>query len=154
MSYLQAVVLEGLRRHPPGHFILSHTVTKDVELEGYQVPKGAMVNFMVAEMGCDPKVWDEPMEFKPERFLINRGRNGGEGDREGEGEATVLFDITGSKEIKMMPFGPGGEYVRQVVWLCFTWNILWPIWFGILNGRLWMEMMGTWIYQRNKNSLL
>ncbi|THG15591.1 hypothetical protein TEA_009139 [Camellia sinensis var. sinensis] len=103
MSYLKAVVLEGLRRHPPGHFVLPHTVTKDVELESYQVPKGTMVNFMVAEMGWDPKVWDEPMEFKPERFLTNSGGNGGEG----EGEATVVFDVTGSKEIKMMPFGAG-----------------------------------------------
>ena len=43
-------------------------------------------------MGRDPKVWEDPLAFKPERFL-----NGG-------GEA---FDITGSKEIKMMPFGAG-----------------------------------------------
>ncbi|GMQ06588.1 hypothetical protein CsSME_00051120 [Camellia sinensis var. sinensis] len=130
MPYLKAVVLEGLRRHPPGHLVLPHTVTKDVELEGYQVPKGTMVNFMVAEMGWDPKVWDEPMEFKPERFLTNSGGNGG-----GEGEATVVFDVTGSKEIKMMPFGAGRRicpasglallhleyFVANLVWY-FEWT--------------------------------
>ncbi|XP_042481652.1 cytochrome P450 89A2-like [Macadamia integrifolia] len=92
MPYLKAVVLEGLRRHPPGHFVLPHAVTEDIVLDGHVIPKKAAVNFMVAEMGLDPKVWKEPMEFKPERFL---------GD-EGEG-----FDITGTREIKMMPFGAG-----------------------------------------------
>ncbi|XP_028055252.1 cytochrome P450 89A2-like [Camellia sinensis] len=137
MSYLKAVVLEGLRRHPPGHFALPHTVTKDVELEGYEVPKGTMINFMLAEMGWDPKVWDEPMEFKPERFLINSGGNGGEGEGEGEGkgEATVVFDITGNKEIKMVPFGAGRRicpvsglallhleyFVANLVWY-FEWT--------------------------------
>ncbi|CAL5360588.1 hypothetical protein CsSME_00051114 [Camellia sinensis var. sinensis] len=133
MSYLKAVVLEGLRRHPPGHFALPHTVTKDVELEGYKVPKGTMINFLLAEMGWDPKVWDEPMEFKPERFLINSGGNGGEG--EGKGEATVVFDITGNKEIKMVPFGAGRRicpasglallhleyFVANLVWY-FEWT--------------------------------
>ncbi|TYK06506.1 cytochrome P450 89A2-like [Cucumis melo var. makuwa] len=52
---------------------------------------------MVAEMSRDPKVWEDPMEFKPERFL-----KGGAGK-----ECGVVFDITGSKEIKMMPFGAG-----------------------------------------------
>ncbi|KAL8534790.1 hypothetical protein ACS0TY_010718 [Phlomoides rotata] len=89
MPYLKAVVLEGLRRHPPGHFVLPHKVSQDVELEGYVIPKDTLVNFMVADMGRDPKVWEDPMEFRPERFV---------------GEA---FDITGSKEIKMMPFGAG-----------------------------------------------
>ncbi|KAA8539851.1 hypothetical protein F0562_026543 [Nyssa sinensis] len=95
MPYLKAVVLEGLRRHPPGHFVLPHSVTEDVELNGYIVPKNATVNFMVAEMGWDPKVWDDPMEFKPERFFSA-----------GVGEGEV-FDVTGSREIKMMPFGAG-----------------------------------------------
>ncbi|XP_042983424.1 cytochrome P450 89A2-like [Carya illinoinensis] len=97
MSYLKAVVLEGLRRHPPGHAVLPHAVTEDVVLEGYLVPKNAKLNFMVAEMGWDPKVWEDPMAFKPERFL--NGNDGGVGE--------VLFDITGSREIKMMPFGVG-----------------------------------------------
>ncbi|GJV61744.1 cytochrome P450 89A2-like protein [Tanacetum coccineum] len=94
MPYLKAVVLEGLRRHPPGHFVLPHSVTKEAEVQGYTIPQGATVTFLVAEMGLDPKVWDDPLEFKPERFLSNDGSNG-------------EFDITGNKEIKMMPFGAG-----------------------------------------------
>jgi len=95
LPYLKAVVLEGLRRHPPGHFVLPHAVTEDVVLDGYLVPKNASLNFMVADMGWDPKVWEDPMAFKPERFL-----SGGDGGGE-------VFDITGNREIKMMPFGAG-----------------------------------------------
>ncbi|CAH8307432.1 unnamed protein product [Eruca vesicaria subsp. sativa] len=91
MPYLKAVVLEGLRRHPPGHFLVPHSVTEDTVLGGYKVPKRGTVNFMVAEIGRDPEVWDEPMAFKPERFM---------------GEAEPV-DITGSRGIKMMPFGAG-----------------------------------------------
>ncbi|KAL1208701.1 Cytochrome P450 89A2 [Cardamine amara subsp. amara] len=91
MPYLKAVVLEGLRRHPPGHFVLQHSVTEDTVLGGYKVPKKGTINFMVAEIGRDPTVWEEPMAFKPERFI---------------GEEEVV-DITGSRGIKMMPFGAG-----------------------------------------------
>lgn len=93
MPYLKAVILEGLRRHPPGHFVLPHAVTEDFLLDDkYVIPKDGSVNFMVAEMGWDPKVWDDPMGFKPERFLNDHDQD---------------FDIAGSREIKMMPFGAG-----------------------------------------------
>ncbi|GKD10592.1 cytochrome P450 89A2, partial [Tanacetum coccineum] len=62
MLYLKAVVLEGLRRHPPAHFLLHHRVMKDVELQGYVIPHGATINFMAREMGLDPEVWDDPMD--------------------------------------------------------------------------------------------
>lgn len=114
MPYLKAVVLEGLRRHPPGHFVLPHKLSQDVELDGYLIPKETLVNFMVADMGWDPKVWEDPMEFRPERFV---------------GEA---FDITGSKEIKMMPFGAGRRvcpaYALAMLHLeYFVGNLMW--WF-------------------------
>ncbi|ONK59074.1 uncharacterized protein A4U43_C08F2710 [Asparagus officinalis] len=69
MPYLKAVVMEGLRRRPPGHFVLPHAVTKDIKFEGYLIPKKAVINFMVAEMSTDGKIWSDPMEFRPERFL-------------------------------------------------------------------------------------
>ncbi|KAK9051230.1 hypothetical protein SSX86_027856 [Deinandra increscens subsp. villosa] len=122
MPYLKAVVLEGLRRHPPVHFVLPHRVRvmKEVEVEGYTIPQGATINFMTGEMGLDPEVWDEPMEFKPERFLVNDG----------------VVDITGSKGIKMMPIGAGRRmcpgydlamfhleyFVANSVWY-FDWTV-------------------------------
>ncbi|KAL5163147.1 Cytochrome P450 89A9 [Glycine soja] len=118
LSYLKAVILEGLRRHPPAH-IVSHAVTEDVVFNDYLVPKNGTVNFMVAMIGLDPKVWEDPMAFKPERFL---------NDEE--------FDITGNKEIKMMPFGAGRRicpaynlallhleyFVANLVWN-FKWRV-------------------------------
>ncbi|XWS57999.1 hypothetical protein CRYUN_Cryun09bG0221300 [Craigia yunnanensis] len=95
MSYLKAVILESLRRHPPVHLVGRHAVTEDVVLNGFLVPKNGILNFMVAEMGWDSTVWEDPMPFKPERFLSNNEKGG------------EAFDITGSREIKMMPFGVG-----------------------------------------------
>ncbi|KAL2322377.1 hypothetical protein Fmac_026756 [Flemingia macrophylla] len=119
LSYLKAVVFEGLRRHPPGHFVVPHAVSEDVVLDDYLVPKSGTVNFMVAEMGLDPNVWEDPLAFKPERFLNEEG-----------------FDITGTKEIKMMPFGVGRRicpgynlallhlqyFVANLVWN-FEWKV-------------------------------
>ncbi|KAL5996128.1 hypothetical protein ACLOJK_026201 [Asimina triloba] len=88
MPYLKAVILEGLRRHPPGHFLLPHAVTEETTLGGYVIPKNAVINFTVVEIGVDQEVWEDAVEFKPERFLKEKGAEG-------------------VREIKMMLFGAG-----------------------------------------------
>ncbi|KAL2553350.1 Cytochrome [Forsythia ovata] len=115
MPYLKAIVLEALRRHPPGHFVLPHRVTEEVELDSYVIPKNSLVNFMVADMGWDPKVWEDPMEFKPERFLAAGGE---------------VYDVSGSREIKMMPFGAGrricpGSALALLHLEYFVANLIW-----------------------------
>ncbi|CAK7334531.1 unnamed protein product [Dovyalis caffra] len=124
MPYLKAIILEGLRRHPPAHYVLPHAVTEDVVLGKYVVPKDGTINFMVAEMGWDPKVWEDPMAFKPERFL----NSGGE-----------TFDITGSREIKMMPFGVGRRicpgYGLALLHLeYFVANLIWKFEWKAVDG--------------------
>ncbi|KAE9622007.1 hypothetical protein Lal_00033041 [Lupinus albus] len=124
LPYLKAVILEALRRHPPGHFVLPHAVSEDVVLNGYLVPKEGTINFMVAEIGWDPQVWEDPMAFKPERFMNE------------DCSKVEVFDITGTKEIKMMPFGAGRRicpgynlallhleyFVANLVWN-FHWKV-------------------------------
>ncbi|XVF30568.1 hypothetical protein REPUB_Repub16aG0069400 [Reevesia pubescens] len=127
MPYLKAVILEGLRRHPPGHFVLPHCVTKDTVLGEFIVPKDGTINFMVADMGWDPKVWEDPMAFKPERFLKSD-------DNSGE-----VFDITGSREIKMMPFGVGrricpGLGLALLHLEYFVANLIWKFEWKAMDG--------------------
>ncbi|CAB4301866.1 unnamed protein product [Prunus armeniaca] len=131
LPYLKAVILEGLRRHPPGHFLLPHAVTQDVVLGGRLVPKNGIVNFMVADLGWDPEVWEDPMAFKPERFL-----SGGDGKCGGAEEG---FDLTGSREIKMMPFGVGRRIcpasgLAMLHLQYFVANLVWKFEWSAVDG--------------------
>ncbi|CAK9310760.1 unnamed protein product [Citrullus colocynthis] len=130
LPYLKAVILEGLRRHPPGHFMLPHAVKEDTTLENYFIPKNGIVNIYAVEMGWDPQVWEDPMAFKPERFMNDDG---------GEAVSTT-FDITGSKEIKMMPFGVGrricpGATLAMLHLEYFVANLVWKFEWKAVEGE-------------------
>ncbi|KAB1225329.1 Cytochrome P450 77A3 [Morella rubra] len=91
MPYLQAVVKELLRKHPPTYFSLTHAVTEPTTLAGYDIPTDVNVEIYLPGISEDPKLWTNPEKFDPDRFVS------------GKEDA----DITGVTGVKMMPFGVG-----------------------------------------------
>ncbi|XP_005111348.2 cytochrome P450 2U1 [Aplysia californica] len=73
LKYLQAVIYETLRRANIVPLSLTHMVTEDTELRGYAIPKGATVVPNLYSALMDEKVWGDPQNFRPERFLDSQG---------------------------------------------------------------------------------
>ncbi|XP_055808084.1 cytochrome P450 78A9-like [Solanum dulcamara] len=93
MVYLQAVVNEVLRLHPPGPLLAwARLAIEDTTVDGYHVPAGttAMVNMWAITRSAE--VWTEPLEFKPERFMNEI--------------ESVVFSVLGS-DLRLAPFGSG-----------------------------------------------
>ncbi|KAK9106786.1 hypothetical protein Syun_022797 [Stephania yunnanensis] len=70
LPYLQAIVKESLRVHPPGPLLSwARLAIHDVHIGNNFIPAGttAMVNMWA--ITHDENVWSEPNAFKPERFL-------------------------------------------------------------------------------------
>lgn len=72
LEYMDAVVKEGLRMHPPVHNLMTRAAAEDTDLGGYQVKKGTMVAISISSINRHPEVWDRPDEFDPDRFLESK----------------------------------------------------------------------------------
>ncbi|KAK7279526.1 hypothetical protein RJT34_24579 [Clitoria ternatea] len=88
LPYLQAVIKESLRLHPPAPLLLPRRAKLDVEVCGYTIPKGAQVLINEWAIGRNPDIWEDAHIFSPERFL---GSN---------------IDVKG-RNFKLTPFGSG-----------------------------------------------
>ncbi|XP_071730780.1 cytochrome P450 76C1-like [Rutidosis leptorrhynchoides] len=88
LTYLDAVVKETFRIHPPLPLLIQRCPDESCIVDGYTIPKGATVFINVWAIHRDPKNWANPLEFKPERYLNGK------------------WDYNGNN-LKFLPFGVG-----------------------------------------------
>ncbi|XP_022728761.1 probable (S)-N-methylcoclaurine 3'-hydroxylase isozyme 2 [Durio zibethinus] len=88
LPYLQATVKEVFRLHPGVPLILPRRANEACEVAGYHIPKHCIVYVNIWGMARDPKEWENPLEFKPERFIGSS------------------VDVKG-QDFNLLPFGTG-----------------------------------------------
>ncbi|KAJ4827441.1 hypothetical protein Tsubulata_011095 [Turnera subulata] len=106
LVYLQAIVKETLRLYPPGPLGGAREATEDCEIAGFHVPAGTRLVVNVWKLHRDPRIWSNPLEFQPERFLRENAN----------------VDLKGL-DFEYLPFGsgrrmcPGMTFALQIVHL-------------------------------------
>src|SRR5690606_31049945 len=67
LTYTQQIIKESMRLYPPVP-TLARQALEDVTVGGYHIPKGATVLICPHNIHRDPRWYDDPDAFKPERF--------------------------------------------------------------------------------------
>jgi cytochrome P450 len=67
LPYTEMVVREALRLYPPAPGFTREPI-EDVRIGGYDVPKGSLVAVITYALHRDPRFFDDPEKFDPERF--------------------------------------------------------------------------------------
>ncbi|ANB15139.1 hypothetical protein AWJ20_2761 [Sugiyamaella lignohabitans] len=70
-AYVVALVRECLRFYNPLRLALPRTVETPFMFEGKKIPKDALIFLNSWACNMDPELFDDPYEFRPERFLNN-----------------------------------------------------------------------------------
>ncbi|XP_038697128.1 cytochrome P450 93A3-like [Tripterygium wilfordii] len=120
LPYIQAIVKETLRLHTSP--FITRESTESCTINGYKIPARTQLFVNLWAVGRDPNHWENPLEFRPERFV---GGN--------------QLDVRG-QHFHLLPFGsgrrgcPGISLALQMVHTtlaamlqCFEWKIDGPV---------------------------
>nr|BBD34747.1 putative cytochrome P450 [Eschscholzia californica subsp. californica] len=130
LTYIQAVLKEAFRLHGAVPLSGFRVAAEDCTLGGYHVPAGTRLIINAWKIHNDPRIWTDPSEFKPERFLTTHKD----------------IDVRGHNP-QLIPFGmgrrgcPGVPMALQVLHLALARTIH-GFEFKTLSGRP-TDMTGT-----------
>ncbi len=117
LKYLQVVVKETFRLHPPVPLMLPHESIKACDIKGYHIPPKTRILVNVWAIHRDSSIYENPFDFNPERFV------------------GTTIDLKGN-DFQLLPFGSGrrmcpglslGLTLMQMqlarLLHCFTWKL-------------------------------
>ncbi|XVF01009.1 hypothetical protein REPUB_Repub04eG0050900 [Reevesia pubescens] len=99
LVYLQAIIKETFRLYPTAPLSVPHEAMEDCRVQGYHVPKGTRLFVNLWKLQRDPRIWSNPEEFQPERFLTTHKN----------------VDILG-QNFELIPFGSGRRSCPGMTW--------------------------------------
>jgi cytochrome P450 len=94
LSYLTTLFQETSRLHPPSPLLFPHQITRQTQINGYDIPAHSHIILNTWAIGRDSKMWDHPKDYNPERFMENNKK----GDYKGQ-------------SLNFLPFGVGGSNI-------------------------------------------
>lgn len=108
MKYLDAIIKETLRLHPPLPLLIPRENTESCEINGYEIlPRKTKIIVNTWAIGRDPKNWNEVDAFELKRFL----------------DATIDCNLQGSN-FEYIPFGFGRRICPGVSFATSTLELL------------------------------
>ncbi|XP_068654813.1 cytochrome P450 97B2, chloroplastic [Aristolochia californica] len=86
LEYIRLIIVEALRMYPQPPLLIRRALQSDVipgghngDEDGYAIPAGTDIFVSVYNLHRSPYFWDQPNEFKPERFLVPKESQGVKG---------------------------------------------------------------------------
>ncbi|MDP1799186.1 MAG: cytochrome P450 [Planctomycetaceae bacterium] len=72
LGIVERLVKESLRLYPPAIAVFARQAVQDVQIGGWDVPRGSVVRLMSYITHHDPRWYPEPDRFNPDHFLPER----------------------------------------------------------------------------------
>lgn len=116
LKYIRLIVAETLRLFPQPPLLIRRALKPDTlpggyngDKNGYPIPAGTDIFISVYNLHRSPYFWDNPRDFEPERFQVNKASDGIEGwdGFDPSRSPGALYPNEIISDFSFLPFGGG-----------------------------------------------